>query len=152
MLVKKVFRVDIEEATAVPDRAYTLVHSNFDFDGDHLLITTDNCAQGFLDWAKAGTIGGDNDDVIIESPQYLPIAVQGSLCLYFDDDLNAAEKELSDYEYIYFNSSKSTTPTYKYMIWGTVNVNKTDFYTPVIETKGAVFFEETPNESNFKSW
>lgn len=152
MLVKQIATGNLLEAGTVPDRAYSLVHSNFDFDGISLIVIADNVAQGFLDWNNAVTIGGDNDDVIIESPQYLPIAVEGSLCLYFDDNLNAAEKELSDYEYIYFNSAKSGTAVYKYMIWGQCNVNKTDFYTPVIESKNAIFFEDTGDSSNFNSW
>lgn len=90
--------------------------------------------------------GGDNEPVENVNPEVIPVAVKGDHALWFDDNLDIAEKELEDYEYVAF---KIGTAAVFYMVFGKLNVSKTDFYTPQSEAKKAHYFRMDDDISNY---
>ena len=60
-------------------------------------------------------------------------------------NLNNAEEELEDYEYIILKEGT----TLNYLVWGKLNVSKTDFYEPKSEKLNAHYFRFEDDDSNF---
>lgn len=114
---------------------------------DDFTIKVDEQAQGFPKSTDFKLSGGDNDPIENINPQTLPVAIKGDHAIWFDDNLNAAEEELEDYEYLIISDGKGGTDCY--LVWGKLNVSKTDFYTPVSEGKKAHYFRMDDDVSNF---
>jgi hypothetical protein len=87
-------------------------------------------------------IGGDNAPVENVDPILVPGAVKGDVAIWFDRDLTTAEQELSEYEYMMSSNGM-------YLVWGVLNVSKTDFYTPLSEGFNAVYINTDDTSSNF---
>ena len=115
---------------------------------DDFTIKIDEQAQGFPKSTIFQLAGGDNDPIENINPQTLPVAIKGDHAIWFDDNLNVAEEELEDYEYVLCSDGKAGTAP-KYLIWGKLNVSKTDFYTPQSEAKKAHYFRMDDDVSNF---
>jgi len=111
----------------------------------HVLFKVDQQAEGFPSVSTFQESGGDNDPIENINPEVIPVAVKGDHALFFDSNLNVAEKELEDYEYIKLNDGTTTS----YLIWGKLNVSKTDFYTPASEALNAHYFRMKDDDSNY---
>ena len=112
---------------------------------DDVTIQVEEQAQGFPNSAIFNLAGGDNDPVSNINPQTLPIAIKGDHAIWFDANLNNAEEELEDYEYRILKEGT----TLHYLVWGKLNVSKTDFYEPKSEKLNAHYFRFDDDESNF---
>ena len=101
------------------------------------------------DWdAPTGwsVIGGDSAPYKIIDTKLQPYAKVGLTCVFVDRNLNIAESELDDYEYILKNGAGGPV----YLIWGTSKVIKTDFFTPQMEGRFAVYLNIEDTGSNLQ--
>lgn len=136
---------------AVSD-AWTLIRAEFmdlptlSNGNDTLVIKVDEVAENFNSASLFEEVGGDNEPVENVNPEVIPVAVKGDHALWFDDNLDIAEKELEDYEYVIFKDG--TQPAF-YLVFGKLNVSKTDFYTPASEAKNAHYFRMDDDVSNY---
>lgn len=112
---------------------------------DKLTFKIDEQAEGFPQDSNFKRCAGDNSPIENINPEVIPVAVKGDHALFFDVNLNIAEKELEDYEFIYLDDG--STPFY--LVWGKLNVSKTDFYTPASEALNAHYFRMADDDSNF---
>ena len=124
--------------------AWTFVHGTLDLTtGDSATLSTTAEANSFnRDNYFGSVIGGDNEPVQNTDPVLVPVAVKGDVAIWLDTNLTIAEQELSEYEYIRSASGY-------YIIWGVLNVSKTDFYTPLSEGKQAIYINTDDTSSNF---
>lgn len=113
---------------------------------DDFTLQVDEQAQGFPKQNKFSLVGGDNDPIENINPQTLPVAIKGDHAIWFDVNLNNAEEELEDYEFVLCTDGKGVS---SYLVWGKLNVSKTDFYTPKSEALNAHYFRFDDDESNF---
>lgn len=113
---------------------------------DTLTFKVEEVAQGFNDTNLFTLVGGDNEPIENVNPEVIPVAVKGDFALWFDTDLNTAEEELEDYEYVMLKDGTAAT---QYLVFGKLNVSKTDFYTPDSETKKAHYFRMKDDISNY---
>ena len=132
--------------------AWTLIRSEFmdlptyGNGQDPLTIKVDEVAENFNSSGIFTEVGGDNEPVENVNPEVIPVAVKGDHALWFDTNLDIAEKELEDYEYVIM---KDGTNAVFYLIFGKLNVSKTDFYTPASEAKNAHYFRMDDDVSNY---
>lgn len=132
--------------------AWTLIRSEFmdlptlGNGNDCLTIKVDEIAENFNSTSIFSECGGDNEPVENVNPEVIPVAVKGDHALWFDTNLDIAEKELEDYEYVIMKDG--TQPAF-YLIFGKLNVSKTDFYTPASEAKNAHYFRMDDDVSNY---
>jgi hypothetical protein len=124
--------------------AWTFTHGQLDLtskDSATLSVTAQS-TQFNSDGRNFLEIGGDNAPVENVDPILVPVAVKGDVAIWFDRDLTTAEQELSEYEYAMSSQGM-------YLVWGVLNVSKTDFYTPLSEGFNAVYINTDDTSSNF---
>lgn len=124
--------------------AWTFTHGTLDLtSGSSATLTTTAESNAFNTGGYFGAvIGGDNQPVENVDPVLVPVAVKGDVAIWLDTSLTIAEQELSEYEYI-------KTPSGYYIVWGVLNVSKTDFYTPQSEGKQAIYINTDDTSSNY---
>jgi len=122
--------------------AWTFTHGVLDLTSQgSATLTVSKKSTSFNNLGAFTEIGGDNEPVENIDPVLVPIAVKGDVAIWFDGDLTNAEKELAEYEYLETGRG--------YLVWGVLNVSKTDFYTPASELLGAVYINTDDTSSNF---
>lgn len=123
--------------------AWTFTHGQLDLttkDSATLSVTAQS--NNFNLSGDFSELGGDNMPVENVDPILVPVAVKGDIAIWFDTNLTNAEQELSEYEYM-------ISATGNYLVWGVLNVSKTDFYTPASEALNAVYINTDDQSSNF---